>query len=245
MAIRGIGALAVSGGGGVNLTTTTTVGTVSHLGAAGTGAGETTAEVFALDGTTGNSIILANQQGTAPTGLIFTSSISADQTGAKSLVLGGNTGLNGGTVVINEITGLINNWTGTTPTATGLIKIGSNTWLYSPNPSNYVSTAFTQSTATTATLTAGAGVVNSNVIFMASTTGIVLGETVTGTNVPVAVVTAINPGVSITISRNIATAVPTGTLLTFNAATGFTGNVTVTGGTMQFLPTPARATDRI
>ncbi|MEI9894785.1 MAG: hypothetical protein WDN28_13080 [Chthoniobacter sp.] len=224
-AIHGIGALLGAGShGGINLSSGTTVGAISYLGAVGTGAGETSAKVFELDGTTASSIIFANQTGTAPTALTLTSNISADQTGAKTLILGGTADSS----LVNKMSGVINDWTGTTPTATSLTKIGSDTWMYSPAAANYTS-QFTKSS--------GAASANTNVIAMADTSGIVLGQTVSGSGVPVAVVTAINPGVSITISRNIGSTIASGTTLTFGAVSGFTGNVTVAGGTMQFQPT--------
>ncbi|MEI9897818.1 MAG: autotransporter-associated beta strand repeat-containing protein [Chthoniobacter sp.] len=226
-AINAIGSV-VTGNTAVNISTTTTVGTINYLGAAGTGTGETTAKVFNLQGTTGNSILLANQSGSAATALILASNIGTGNAGAKALVIGGNSSFTSAdAAIINEIQGVIQD---SSSGATGLTKTGSTTWLYDPATTNY--------SAGAAPTWSSGGAANSNTFIVSSVAGIGLGSLVTGTSIPAgAVVTAINASTrAITISNNIGTSLAAGTI-TFAATTGFTGNVTVAGGTLQFRPT--------
>ncbi len=90
--------------------------------------------------------------------------------------------------------------------------------------------------------TSGTGAANSNVIPIANVAslGLVVGQSVAGANVPVgSVITAINTGNNtISISNSIGTtAVASGTKLGFGQVSTFTGNVTVTGGTLKIQPT--------
>ena len=85
----------------------------------------------------------------------------------------------------------------------------------------------------------GAGAVNlasgatasgtgTQIIPVASTTGLVIGQTVTGTNVPAtSTITAINPGVSVTISNPITTSIAAATALTFANSTLIPAGTTV------------------
>ncbi|EDY18785.1 autotransporter-associated beta strand repeat protein [Chthoniobacter flavus Ellin428] len=195
-------------------------GALNYIGTDGTGAGETTAKSINLTGTTGSGIILANQTGTSPSALIIANGVAATGAGVKSLFLGGSSTL------ANEIQGVIQDNTGTNKTS--LVKIGSGTWLYDPAASSYVTTAATGVTTT------GGGAAQSNSFTVSSTTGLVVGETVTGSNVPGAsIITAIN-GSTVTINNAIGTtAVASGTALTFGTINNFTGSVTVSGGTLQ------------
>ncbi|GEP44951.1 autotransporter-associated beta strand repeat-containing protein [Brevifollis gellanilyticus] len=199
-------------------------GAVSYLGTSGTGAGETLTKVINLSGTTGAGVLLGNQAGTAPTALVVSSNVAAGGAGLKTLFLGGSAGA----AIVNTVNGVIQN--NTTANPTNLAKIGSGTWLYSPAAANYAAGGAINSGA-------AASATNTGVIPMSSTTGLVLGQSVTGTNVPGgSVITAITPGVSITINNNISTAVAAATSLTFGAVTNFTGNVTVSGGLLQVKP---------
>ncbi len=328
------GTLNGAAGGILALGSSTTTGMLNYLGAAGTGAGETTAKALSLGGTTGNGVIMANQSGTAPTGLIFLSNVATTSDGinnattsggVKTLFLAGNSPAN----VVNQLQGVIsdeqkvgNNFN------TNLVKAGNSTWLYSPSASNYVTSVLTAAATTTVatstptagggnsiavanastlavgqivtgtniptgsyitsingnTITissniaanvvvasstvlgfsaiadnsqtvvalAGANAINSNVIALNSVAGLAVGESVTtqsaaatvpstGSIIPTdAIITSIDTANNtITISTNIALAVPTGTVLTFGQITNFTGNVTITGGTLQIQPTAA------
>ena len=102
--------------------------------------------------------------------------------------------------------------------------------------------------AASTTVASATGLANTNTIPLTSAAGLVVGETVTGTvagsNVPLGtVITAIN-GNTITINTNIAAAIASGTVLEFGSTTtgasnGFSGNVSVTGGTLQMQPMAA------
>ena len=90
------------------------------------------------------------------------------------------------------------------------------------------------------TSTAAATGTNTNVIPLSNTAGLVIGQSVFGGGVPTAsVITAITPNASIAINNTIATSVASGTLLSFGAVSGFTGNISVAGGTLQVRPTAA------
>ncbi len=80
---------------------------------------------------------------------------------------------------------------------------------------------------------------NANSFVVSSLSGIVLGQTVSGTNVPAtSIVSKIDPATNtVTISNNITTSVGGGASLTFGAVSGFTGNVTIAGGTLKIRPT--------
>ncbi|HEX3655228.1 MAG TPA: autotransporter-associated beta strand repeat-containing protein, partial [Pirellulales bacterium] len=241
LAINQMGALNGAAGGGVNLGTTTAAGALSYLGASGTGVGETTSAAFNLSGTTGAGMILGNQQSistnTDPTALVLSSGVAATGAGAKNLILGGfnNTG---NASVANTIAGVIQD--NSTTYTTSLIKNGSGTWLYAPTASIYVTTAPTGATVTTTTPE------YQNYLAVSSTTGLVVGESVSGTNVPAgSIITSIS-GSDIYINNPIAVAagVTSGTGLTFGtvglpgaAGENFTGNVTVAGGTLEIQPT--------
>ena len=205
----------------VNLGATTVAGTLNYIGS-----GEVTAKVFNLSGTTGvNAVLLANQSVAVP--LTLTSNFAATGAGAKTLVLGGGSPAS----AANLIQGVIQDSTA----ATSLTKIGSGTWLYSPAVTNYAG-ASTGITVTT-------GAANQNQLTLNSVAGLVLGQVVTTapTNLSAGVViTAIDTvNNRITVSGNVGgTAITGGSAITFGAiGTGFTGAVTIAGGTMQFQPT--------
>jgi autotransporter-associated beta strand protein len=189
------------------------------------GTGETTTKMLNLSGTTGQGIVLADQ--TSGTGLVFSgNAVGAGGSGAKTFYLGGSSAAS----IINEIAGVISN----SSSATSLTKIGGNTWLYDPAASTYnvAPTGITSGAAASGT--------NTNTLTVSTTTGIVVGQGISGTNIPGgSVVTSIVNGTTITISNNISTAVAASTALTFTANSNFTGNVTVSGGTLQVRPTAA------
>ncbi|MDB6004762.1 MAG: Autotransporter-associated beta strand repeat protein, partial [Prosthecobacter sp.] len=187
------------------------------------GTGETTTKMLNLSGTTTQGIVLANQA--SGTGLVFSgNAVAAGGLGAKTLYLGGSSASS----IINEIAGVISN----SNAATSLTKIGGSTWLYDPAASTY-------NTAPTGISSgAAASATNTNSLTVTTTAGVVVGQGISGTNIPAgSVVTSIVSGTVLTISTNITTAVTAGTALIFTANSNFTGNVTVSGGTLQVRPT--------
>ncbi len=98
--------------------------------------------------------------------------------------------------------------------------------------------------------TTGGGAAASNSITLASTAGLVPGESVSGTNIPAGALIASISGNTVFLSTPIATTVTSGTALYFGsvagsaalgagAGEGFSGAVTVAGGTLQIQPTAA------
>jgi hypothetical protein len=209
------------------------MGALDYFGASGTGAGETTAKVMVMAGASANSAIFADQAGTAPSALVLSSNISGGTgTSARSLVLGGSSS----SAIVNTVAGVVQD--GILPTS--LLKIGSSTWLYSPSAQNYLSSGGPYTYLTGGTVTPMAASLNTNVLYVGTTTGIVLGGSVTGTNMPSAtVVTQILSGTSIAISNRLTANVASGATLTFAPVSSFGGNITVAGGTFQFAPTAA------
>ncbi len=212
LVVTGIGAFNSSGVGAIQLNS----GALDYRGT-----GETSTKLVNLLGTTAHGIILANQS--SGTGLVFNGNpIGAGGIGAKTLFLGGNSGSS----IINEIGGVINNST----SATSLAKVGGGTWLYAPEPSTYAAAVSVNSGVVSGTGT--------NLLTVADSTGIMVGQAVTGTNVPAGSVVVSISGNDIRLSNNIGTtAVAAGTALTFRASSNFTGNVTVSGGTLKVRPT--------
>ncbi|MGB8166722.1 MAG: autotransporter-associated beta strand repeat-containing protein, partial [Chthoniobacteraceae bacterium] len=264
-------------------------GALNYLGAPATGAGETVAKSLNLTGT-GSSAILANQTGTAPTGLVLSSLFSAI-TGAKTLFLGGNAAAS----VVNEAQAVISD-SGTN--VASLTKVGSGTWLLDPSAASYAASlpmpgvtgttsgiaAAKQNTLTianTSNLLVGQAVAGTNIpggstvasidpdgihftisnalvsqvnngtnlvftsgtgtnkVTVSNTAGLVVGQPVTGTNIPAgSVVTSIIDARTFTINNNIAT-VPDGTTISAAAIGNFTGALTLAGGTLQARPTAA------
>ncbi|NBN94089.1 MAG: hypothetical protein EBV31_00425 [Verrucomicrobia bacterium] len=223
-AVRGMGAFnAAVASGALQLNS----GAVSYLGAAGTGAGETTTKLLNLTGTTGAGFLYANQAGTAPTALILANGIAATGGGIKNFYLGGNASAS----VVNELRGVLQD--NTTTNKTSLVKMGASTWLYVPAAASFVSTAPTGITV------ASGGAANTSSFVVSSATGIVPGMTVTGTNVPAgSIVTGVS-GTTVYVNNAISTAITAATALTFGTIANFTGNVTVAGGTLQLRPTAA------
>ena len=208
-------------------------GALNYLGNAVTGAGEAVTKSINLTGTTGAGIILANQSLASPGPLSLLNSIAATGASSKSLFLGGSSTSS----VVNQVLGVIQD--NSAANITSLVKVGTNTWQYSPSPSTYVTTA-----ATGVTVASG-GAAQTNNFVVSSTTGLVVGETVSGTNVPAgSIITAIS-GTTVFINNAIATALTASTALTFGtigpvgAAESFTGSVSVEGGTLQIKPAAA------
>ncbi|NBV85299.1 MAG: hypothetical protein EBS01_03315, partial [Verrucomicrobia bacterium] len=182
--------------------------------------GETTTKPLNLSGTTNNGIVLANQADSTP--LVFTNGVSASGAGSKTLVLGGTSS------AANQISGLINQNGGTT----SVFKADTGTWVYAPvNPSPVVG-------GTTTTVTAG-GTYSASLV-VASTLGIAIGMTVSGTNVPSGSIVTNIVGNTLWLSNSTSTvAVASGTLLTFGSLANFTGNLSISAGTMRLQATSA------
>ncbi|NBV86795.1 MAG: hypothetical protein EBS01_11185, partial [Verrucomicrobia bacterium] len=210
-------------GGALNLGSTTTSASLNYLGASGTGAGETVNKVVNLAGTTGNAYLLANQTGSSPTALVIANAISAGAAGAKTLFLGGNSAAS----VVNQISGvIIDNAT------TSVTKVGTGTWLYTPAASSY-------STPPTGVTVSSGGAAQTNSVVVSNAAGLVVGQTISGTNIPTgAVITGIS-GSTVYFSGAISTAVAASTALTFGATAGFAGALTIAGGTFKLTPTAA------
>ncbi|CAN5834178.1 autotransporter-associated beta strand repeat-containing protein [soil metagenome] len=189
-------------------------GTVDYRGAAGTGAGETVSTKTLLMNST-NSILLANQSGSSPSALVIATNLGANTTAAKALVLGGSNTLN------NEIQGVITNNT----VGTNVTKIGAGTWQVSdPVAANY---------GTTQAALVVTNVLGSQDFTGVSTTGLVVGQPVSGVGVPVgSVITEIMTATSFKIN-----AVTTGAVTTVNLAqvSGATASLSVTGNAANVL----------
>ncbi|HEX3657363.1 MAG TPA: autotransporter-associated beta strand repeat-containing protein, partial [Pirellulales bacterium] len=212
---------------GVPSGTTITAGALNFLGIPAGGGitnGETTTTMINLASTTGNGILLANQNGSA---LTLAGPITTGGVGAKILYLGGSS------TAANTIQGVIQDSTGG---ATSLTKIGTGTWILAPQSSFYNSNGPTGVTAT-------ANTASTFMVPVSSTTNIFLGEPVSGAGIPNgSVVVAINPlGTTNTIQLSepigaVASGVDPvtpGEALTFGAAvSNFTGNVIISGGTL-------------
>jgi autotransporter-associated beta strand protein len=211
--VNSFGAFNNGNSGALNLGTTTTPGAVLYRGAE-----EITPKVVNLSGTTANAVLLSS--GSGP--LVLSRGIAATGAGSKNLVLGGTS------TAANEIRGVLQDNSATNRTS--LLKQGLGIWIYAPEVAQYAA-------ATTATLPSG-NPNYTNRLVPSSTAGLVVGQTVSGTNVS-GVITSISGG-TIWLSNSIgATSLAVGATLTFGTISGFTGNVTVTGGTLQFRPTAA------
>ncbi|EDY20580.1 autotransporter-associated beta strand repeat protein [Chthoniobacter flavus Ellin428] len=167
---------------------------LNYVGAQGTGDGETTAKVINLNNT-GSGLIFANQTGS---GLVLTSNIaSAGSSGAaKTLFIGGVS------TATNTINGVYSN-TSVSGVST-LFKVGTGTWLYSPLASNYVDPNPSLVGATTTT-SAGTAVGNAT-LTVTSSASFVVGQAITGTNLPPgAFIASIPDGTHIVLNTTIPT----------------------------------------
>jgi autotransporter-associated beta strand protein len=120
----------------------------------------------------------------------------------------------------------------------------SNGWLEMPLTSStggatIAGVNFTPTASTYAALTATGGSSGTNVIMTASTTGLVVGQAISGPGIPAGtVITSITPGVSVTLSNSLTAAASTSTNayatapFTFTAASGAVGqNIITTSST--------------
>ena len=153
------------------------------------------------------------------------------------------------TITLTSVTGLsvgmVVSGSGSIPNGDFITAINGNVITLNSATTATIATAATlafNGLASSGTVTSATGLANTNVIPMTSVTGLVVGQSVTGPNIPSgSVITAIN-GSTITINNNIATAIASGAALTFGSTTtgtsnGFSGNVTISGGTLQVQPT--------
>jgi autotransporter-associated beta strand protein len=191
-------------------------------------AGETSAKLLNLAGSTGAGMLLANQGGA--TALEYTAPVIATGGGAKSLVLGGTS------TALNKISGLLTDGT-IASGSTSLFKVENGTWVYAPTlPAGATlvagtvtgGTAFTTSVA----LTAGVGT-----LYLSSAAGVVPGMTITGTNIPAGIVVTAVSGTMLYLSGTVQNTVASGTAITIGTLTSYRGNLTVTAGTLRLQQT--------
>ena len=241
--VNAMGAFNGTAGGGVQLGAVTN-GIINYVGSSTGGLGETSAKAIinSLSTASQNAVIFANQQqnpaNTSASALILTSSIAASGAVSKSLYLSGYNNTNTATVV-NQIEGVIQD--NSTSAITSLVKAGSGTWQYAPAPSSYATAVPTSYSV------ASGGAANTNFFVTgAGTNTPVVGESVTGTNIPAgSIITSISGSSTawtIYINNNLIAAasgaLTFGTVgLTGAAGENFTGNVSVEGGTLQIAPT--------
>ena len=220
-------------------------GHLNYLGSAASGAGETVNKAIIDSVTTAGfyAAVYGDQQqnalNTSASALVIAKDIAATGAVSKNFYLGGYNNTTNPLAVVNTIQGVIED--NSTTAITSLVKGGSGTWLYARRlTANYVTTA-----PAGITVSSG-GAANTNSFVVSNPAPLVVGESVTGTNVPAgSVITAIN-GTTVFINTNIATALTAATALTFGtvgvqgaAGENFIGSVTVSGGTLQVQPTAA------
>lgn len=174
------------------------------------------------------SIIFGGESSSVKT-MSSISTASSTAAAATTITLASTAGLTVGMVV----TGSTNIPAGAYITA---INSGTNTITIS---------AATFGTIASSTALTFNGAANTNVVTLQSTAGLVVGQSVAGTNVPAGTVISAIYGNNVVLSNSIATAVAAGTTLYFGslgvsgAGQAFTGGVSVAGGTLQVQPTAA------
>ena len=222
------GILQINSFGAINNTDTT--GAISLGAGANVGAlnfvgsvGEATAKLVLLAGTAGSGILQANQ--TSGT-LNFTAGVANSSTSGGTLVLGGN---NAGA---NTISGIISN--GSAGATTSIFKTDTGTWVYAPT------STVTRSGPGGIT---GTGTLNAGTLLVSSTAGISVGMSVSAASIPSGtVVTAINGG-TVWLSNVLSSPITNGSL-SFGNLSNFSGNLTLTGGTLRFAA-PSNSADLI
>ncbi|OYW30456.1 MAG: hypothetical protein B7Z47_03580, partial [Chthoniobacter sp. 12-60-6] len=148
-------------------------------------------------------------------------------TASTSITLASTAGLNVG-MVVSGSAGL--------PAGATITAINSST------------NTITLSAATTAVIAAATaltfnGAANTNVVTVTNATGLIVGQSVTGTNVPAGTVITAIYGNNVVLNNTIAAAIGAGSSLYFGSvgaagvAQSFSGAVTVAGGTLQVQPT--------
>jgi autotransporter-associated beta strand protein len=233
-----------TGSGGIQIGSTTVNGILNYAGSAAAGVGESSSKAVILSGTTGSAALFANQQqnaaNTSATGLVLTSSIAATGVGAKTLYLEGynNTGT---TAVVNQITGLIqDNLAAVSTNKTSLLKGGNSTWLYAPTASTYAAaTVAAGATLSTSGTTSSGG----TVLNFASTTGLAVGQQVSGTNIAAGSYISSLTGTTVTLSTATSGAIASAASIIFGGEsasvatlpTGSTSGSTVSGATTMVL----------
>jgi autotransporter-associated beta strand protein len=169
------GTIAISSVGALNASATNRVafggGALSFLGAAGTGAGETWTNKT-LDVAAANAYVLANQSGSAPTGLVLPNTWASSTAAARTLNLGGNAPGS----VINQVTGLITN----SVNLSNLLKFDTGTWeLQAPSAASLAGSATTLNLAATGTTATSTVTLTSG-----NTTGLTVGQPIAGSGIP-------------------------------------------------------------
>ncbi|OYW76067.1 MAG: hypothetical protein B7Z37_10495, partial [Verrucomicrobia bacterium 12-59-8] len=148
-------------------------------------------------------------------------------TGSTTLTLASTAGLNVGMVI------------------TGSAGLPAGEYITAINSS---SNTITLSVATTATIAASTaltfnGAANTNVVTVTNASGLIVGQSVTGPNVPAGTIITAIYGNNLVLNTTLATTVAAGSSLYFGSvgaagvAQSFSGTVTVAGGTLQVQPT--------
>ena len=119
MAIADFGSINVANTSAINLGSTSYYAAIDVIGSPSSITNATTSRTINMVGTTGGTVLLANQSKTA---LLLTGNINNTGAGNKTLFLGGASALD------NTIQGVISNYSGSTYT-TSLTKVGSGTWM--------------------------------------------------------------------------------------------------------------------
>ena len=115
---------------------------------------------------------------------------------------------------------------------------------------NSTTNTITLSAATTAAIASSTaltfnGAANTNIVTVTNASGLVVGQSVTGANVPAGTIITAIYGNNVVLNNTIATAIGAGSTLYFGSvgaagvAQSFSGTVTVAGGTLQVQPTAA------
>ncbi len=203
-----------------------TNGTVDYRGAAVTGAGQTVGnqKILLLNAT--NSILLGNQTGSATSALTIASNVGAQLLATRNLVLGGSF-VAGSDSSVNDIAGVITN----NGAATNVTKIGSGTWQF-----DLANASYGTANASLA-ITSGQ---TSSTITGTNTTGLVVGQPVSGTGIPVGtIITDIQSATSFIMNQ---TPTATGATVNVGLVSGATAPITVLSNAANVLTVGAGLT---
>ncbi|WP_395730694.1 autotransporter-associated beta strand repeat-containing protein [Prosthecobacter sp.] len=176
----------------------------------------------------GASIVFGGEASSATT-LSTISTSGATVSGTTTVALASTAGLNVGMVVT---------------AAAGLPAGASITAINSATNTITLSAATTAAISSSTALTFN-GAANTNVVTLTNASGLVVGQSVTGTNVPAGTIITAIYGNNVVLNNTIATAIGAGSTLYFGSvgaagvAQSFSGAVTVAGGTLQVQPTAA------
>lgn len=180
--------------------------------------------------------------------LIFTSDVTATATGTdsnntKTLTLqGSNTGNN---TIAGKIGDSISTTTFTGTTVTSVAKAGTGNWILSGANSYTGSTSITGGVLSVGSVADGGvqksgttGAIGASTITVADTTGLMVGQAVSGTNIGAGAVITDITGTTVTLSvantGAVNTAVSFGTANALGLSVNTAGNLVINGGTLQY-----------